>query len=279
MTIFQRYAGLTDGQWLDLLLRSVQDRMVDGVLFPGFPDEDFQRRSVGSSFEPALREAFTFYRLVCAHMTAAGRPLEPGVRVLDFGVGWGRFPRFFARHAGAGDLFGVDVLTSMVEACRNSGCPAAVFQVRPHEALPFGPATFDLVYAYSVFTHLPEATSLFWVAELGRVLKPGGRLIVTVQPHRLVTYCRSAPEETLSLWLAKLRYFVRAHPDIDEELARRGFCYLPTGGGQHLPAETYGDAITLPDYIERMWAPWFRVVEHIDDPEQFTQAVVTLERR
>lgn len=38
----------------------------------------------------------------------------------------------------------------------------------------------DLVYSYSVFTHLPEPMINAWVAELARVLKPGGLLLTTI---------------------------------------------------------------------------------------------------
>ena len=110
------------------------------------------------------------------------------------------------------------------------------------------------------------------------MVQPGGRLIVTVEPHRFVTFCRTIPEDADSPWHAKLRAIVAAHPDIDDELARRGFYYLPSGGGPDLPPEIYGDTVILPDYVERMWAPWFRTVEYLDDPNQFWQAVVTLER-
>jgi hypothetical protein len=87
--------SLDDQQWLDLLIRSIQEREIDGVLFPGFPDETVQRNFVGSANEPTLREAFNFYRLVKTHAAANGMPIDGDRGFLDFGMGWERFLRFF----------------------------------------------------------------------------------------------------------------------------------------------------------------------------------------
>ena len=47
----------------------------------------------------------------------------------------------------------------------------------PPTLLPAG--TFDLAYGCSVLTHLREASAQAWLAELERLLKPGGRLLLT----------------------------------------------------------------------------------------------------
>ena len=39
--------------------------------------------------------------------------------------------------------------------------------------------SFDLIYAFSVFTHLPETLQKEWMHEMHRILKPGGHLIMT----------------------------------------------------------------------------------------------------
>jgi len=46
--------------------------------------------------------------------------------------------------------------------------------------LAFADATFDLVYAISVFTHLPETLQWPWIVELHRVIEPGGVLLLTL---------------------------------------------------------------------------------------------------
>jgi SAM-dependent methyltransferase len=44
----------------------------------------------------------------------------------------------------------------------------------------FPDQSFDFIYALSIFTHLTEPLQSFWVEELGRVLRPGGHLLLTV---------------------------------------------------------------------------------------------------
>src|SRR5206468_8257505 len=50
--------------------------------------------------------------------------------------------------------------------------------------LAFGDASFDLAYALSVFTHLPEAIQHDWMDELRRVVRPGGFVLLTMHGER-----------------------------------------------------------------------------------------------
>ena len=47
------------------------------------------------------------------------------------------------------------------------------------DVAPYADASFDLVYALSVFTHLPRTLQQQWMGELARVLTPNGYLIVS----------------------------------------------------------------------------------------------------
>jgi SAM-dependent methyltransferase len=67
----------------------------------------------------------------------------------------------------------------MIEWCRRN-LPFGRFAVNALEPpLPYGDGSFGLAYAFSVFTHLPEALQMSWVDEFGRVLRPGGYLLVS----------------------------------------------------------------------------------------------------
>src|SRR5438046_2874585 len=57
-------------------------------------------------------------------------------------------------------------------------------RLRAAPPLAFANATFDLAYALSVFTHLPEAMQHDWMDELRRVVRPGGYLLLTTHGER-----------------------------------------------------------------------------------------------
>ena len=97
--------------------------------------------------------------------------------VLDFGCGCGRVLRHWADLAA--DVHGCDYNPVLVDWCRQQ-LTFARFETNALEPpLPYPEATFDLVYALSVFTHLPEPLHTRWVAELARVIRPGGHLIIS----------------------------------------------------------------------------------------------------
>jgi SAM-dependent methyltransferase len=203
--------------------------------------------------------------------------LPADAKILDFGIGWGRIIRFFLKDVDTGGLHGVDVRSDFIEICRLARLPVQIIQTTPTGTLPYPKDFFDIVYAYSVFTHLPEDMQHLWLAEIARVLRPGGLFVATVQPPRFLHFCRSIDEKAAaeSGWLAALRNHVKSRTHLDEDLARDGIIYFPSGGGPALPSATYGDIILSPNYIKTHWSTCFRVIEVLDDPARFTQAVVT----
>lgn len=102
--------------------------------------------------------------------------------VLDYGCGYGRTLRDLAQQ-GFDDLTGVDTSPGMIERARVLH-PAMRFSVL--DAPPFSrypDASFDLAVIFAVLTCIPgEAAQHRLVAELGRVLKPGGTLYVSDYP-------------------------------------------------------------------------------------------------
>ncbi len=100
-------------------------------------------------------------------------------RVLDFGCGCGRV----LRHWPPGPrpaLFGCDVNRRAVSWIRRH-LPRVRAEVTGLDPpLPWADATFDLAYAFSVFTHLPRPLQERWRDELRRVIRPGGWLLLSV---------------------------------------------------------------------------------------------------
>jgi ubiquinone/menaquinone biosynthesis C-methylase UbiE len=108
-----------------------------------------------------------------------------GCRVLDVGCGPGTVTRQLARGFDI-DAVGIDSSPKMIEVARDEAGAHAVFQVAPAEELPFESASFDGVVMRWVVHHLDRPTAL---AEIRRVLKPGGRLVVTTaDPDAVETF-------------------------------------------------------------------------------------------
>jgi SAM-dependent methyltransferase len=108
--------------------------------------------------------------------------------ILDFGCGCGRVLRYW-HDLRRVRVFGSDYSPKLVEWCRQnlSFADVGVNQLAP--PLEYADAEFDLVYAFSVFSHLTEDLQVPWVNELARVLKSGGHLLVSTHgesySHRL----------------------------------------------------------------------------------------------
>jgi SAM-dependent methyltransferase len=109
----------------------------------------------------------------------------PGV-VLDAGTGPGRLIEQLERRGWTG--WGIDASPNMVARARER-VPAASERIVEGrvEALPFPDGTFDAVVAIGVLLYSSEPEAL--VRELGRVLRPGGRAVISIgngrSPFRL----------------------------------------------------------------------------------------------
>jgi SAM-dependent methyltransferase len=108
--------------------------------------------------------------------------LDVGIagKVLDFGCGCGRLSRWLEDVGQDGRLFGCDYNDELVSWCRDN-LPFLDAQVNgPTPPLPYAERTFDLVFALSIFTHLPLDRQVEWCTEIRRLLRPGGLFCFTV---------------------------------------------------------------------------------------------------
>jgi SAM-dependent methyltransferase len=114
-------------------------------------------------------------------------PITPGERVLDLGCGFGRHA-FEAFRRGA-DVVAVDRSADEVaEVTKMFGAMVAAGEASPSQlaravradltALPFPGGAFDTVIASEVLEHIPNDADA--IAEIARVVRPGGRVAVTV---------------------------------------------------------------------------------------------------
>ena len=112
--------------------------------------------------------------------TTAGLELSGATSALEIGSGGARLIRHLRRVRGL-RLIGCDLLDENIDWCQEH-LPGIEFHRNELEPpLTFAEdGTFDFVFAYSVFTHIPMPMQGPWIGEVARVLKPGGVAVVTV---------------------------------------------------------------------------------------------------
>ena len=100
-----------------------------------------------------------------------------GKKVLDVGCGNGYVLSKFAQEGA--EVFGVDITEAAIDLCEKRFSYLNLtgqFKVANAESLPFEEHSFDCVTSMGVLHHTPNTTLA--VAEIHRVLKPGGRFII-----------------------------------------------------------------------------------------------------
>jgi SAM-dependent methyltransferase len=108
---------------------------------------------------------------------AAGVPMGSARTVLDWGCGSGRVTRHLRSHTGA-QILGRDLDPVTVGwAARNLPGDFKPCGLTP--PLDLADGSVDIVTSLSVFTHLSRAGQMAWLAELARILRPGGLLLLT----------------------------------------------------------------------------------------------------
>jgi SAM-dependent methyltransferase len=140
-------------------------------LAPGVPQDYYDR----------IREAedahwwFRGMRAISAALL--GDRLRGGGRVLDAGCGTGGYLRWLLDEGSFAEAAGVDVASSAIDYA-GERVPEADLHVAPLSQLPFPAESFDLVVTNDVVQHVDEAELDESFAELQRVLRPGGMLLV-----------------------------------------------------------------------------------------------------
>lgn len=181
---------------------------VDGAAFVreqyATPDKLRARKSAYADAEGDDPREFAFEAIAAAHPR----------RVLEVGGGEGELAERVLKELEA-EVVGVDQSEGMVEIQRSKGIDARVGDV---QALPFGDEEFDVAIAAWMLYHVADLD--LGLAELARVLKPGGRLVAVTNAVDHLQELWDLAERATSI----RRFTFRA--DNGEEALLRHFTHL-----------------------------------------------------
>jgi len=111
-------------------------------------------------------------------------PLDSGITVFDFGCGHGSILKEIAKINPAASYIGVDVSENGLNQARKN-LPTAVFhKINDGGRIPLEDNSVDFIFSSEVLEHVYETENAFF--ELSRVLKPGGKFLLTVPYHGFI---------------------------------------------------------------------------------------------
>jgi len=147
--------------------------------FDRFADEycSIHRENIAASGEAP--EYFADYKMTdLARLVRRFGAGPARLRVLDFGAGVGTSVPFFRRRLPGASLTCVDVSLRSLRIAIGRFPSDAAFVAFDGARLPFADGSFDWAFAACVFHHIAATEHVPLMAEIRRVLRPGGRFMV-----------------------------------------------------------------------------------------------------
>jgi len=212
---------------------------------PRMATDEVQRNWTGSSSYHLLSQSCAFVRAIESNFRSLmGRGLD-SAKILDYGCGWGRLMRLMYKYTEPENVYGCDPWDVSINICRDSGIAGhlAVSHYLP-TTLPFEGVKFDLIYAFSVFTHLSERAATAAMFACRQFIADDGIIAITIRPP---AYWNAHQESQGIVDREKMLedhqtkgYAFTAHPARDPSLGE----------------STYGDASISLDFITKHWPDW-----------------------
>jgi SAM-dependent methyltransferase len=275
------FAGISDETWFWMNTTGRTRRRAIAELVPQMPEVSLQENFTGYSGDSTLREGFDAYRIFKKCYETHVGPIQSCSAVLDFGCGWGRIIRFFLKDIEPEKLIGIDHSEDAIRASKNTNKWCRFTLIEPYAPTSLPQESFDLIYLYSVFSHLPEEMHWAWLKEFHRLLKPGGMLIATTRARDYIQFCKSLRDDPqLNAKPDWLKRSARTFLDVDAALAaydKGQFCYAPLGADGRW--SFWGEACIARAYVQNHWKELFDVCEYIDDREACPQNVIVVRKR
>jgi SAM-dependent methyltransferase len=245
------------------------DEVAAGTLIP---PADMRTRVAGTDNEEWFHVSGRISREVfAAALRLAGRELVEFDRVLDFGCGVGRVLRWLQATMPKSQFTGADTDAAAIAWLREhySGVELVSLMRNGLPPISVPDSRFDLVLAYSVFTHLDVEYQDAWLNELRRVVAPSGMLLLTISGPRMLDHTLNKSGQ------ANIGDLAKRVPQFQAD----GILHWRGEGWERLFPDYYHTTFHSHAYVKGHWSRWFEVVGiYADTPAEMPQDVVVLRR-
>jgi len=243
---------------------------VDEEAVPELPGEDLRWRVAGTPKKDWFwKSGGMSVANINTMLSIIGTSFIDYPRALEFGCGCGRILLHMKAIAEKSELYGVDIDPEgiawaqghipWVKCSVNNGLPP----------LDFPDGYFDLIFNHSVFTHLDATYQDAWLAELVRVAKPGGVLVLSVSGEHPFSE------------LVKAHRDAGADPtNLIEEFRSKGIVFIADDSwvGGPFP-DFYHSAFHAPWYVFEHWSKFFDIKAFVTRGSLDFQDYLLLRRR
>jgi SAM-dependent methyltransferase len=258
---YLRQVGLDD---MGLVLINMPDEKYPKIsrLLPSMASQQVQKNWTGDHGAPLLMKTNTFVRfLATSYITLTHKSLETA-QILDFGCGYGRVMRSMYYYVDPDNVTGVDPWDRSIEECVNHGIKSNVFlsDYLPKD-LPLGNKKFELIYAFSVFTHLSQLATKAALETLRNYIAPGGVLVITIRPNEY--------------WAYDPNIAIEKKAELEAAHKKSGFAFFPHERGTVNGDITYGDTSMTTEWLRIHFPKWSvaQIDRSLIDPYQIYVAL------
>lgn len=274
------FSGVSDGFWFWLYTEGLRRSSLLRAILPSMPDEDVQLLFTGDTGDSVLSEAFSAYKLFKGECESHVGPIADCSAILDFGCGWGRILRFFLKDIDPSRLWGADPTQKLIDVCKQTNKWGTFQLIGRKPPTPFADNTFDFIYSFSVFSHLSEERQSELLAELSRILKPGGVFVATTRGRDFIEFCAELRKRRdLDSMHEGPKSSALGFPDTQAALSDFDdgkYCF--TSFGKTGDRSYWGEAAIPETYVREHWTQWFTFLDYIDDRTRCTQNAIVVQK-
>lgn len=263
--------------WFQRNIEIAENESLHATVAPTAPQYLKTRHGGGDTNTRHLRSGIVNWYNTARAFEENGYEFKAGQNILEFGCGGGRIIRHWPGYREGLNIFGVDIDYQAIEWLQqNLKGDFSVGPTSPPTAFEDG--QFDAVYAFSVFSHLPEQRHLSWLDELKRITKPGATLVLTAMGQNCFDLYRTGQRPNSQPTPAMLE-------GRESEWHEKGFLFIPYGKINFSSQENkeffstvdlsdYGSTFITDEYIQREWSKYFEILEIRHKPDEWQDYVV-----